>query len=540
METKRKKYDLTFKLTVVKFAEQNSGEAAARHFSVDPKRVREWRKNKAELQRLSKEDDKRARLRGGGRKKASEELEVSVWGIKEVKLMQNISGVVVATSKNGWMNEELTADWLQRVVGKLNFAPRLLAWDSYRCHISAATKAELKRGYNITTAVIPGGCTKYIQAPDVVWNQPFKASLHESYDNWMAGDVGKEYTAGGNMRAPARRLLVSWVLQAWEKLDTERLKNSFKMNELERAVSAAHTYLQRNPGDPLLSRSLNYYKSLFDMEEYLIDHEEQPYEALFLKAVKLYNSGDFSSSARDMELAAAEYFKTYNMCLLSCEGSYDVQEFKDFYPTLADFYFEVMKCKVKCEENLIPNVGGYFVEKFVATMYHYMQFAYYKLNDVRNAALCAASYMLFDADDQVMQQNIAYYRYYRQQWGLHDEHFKPRPEALRYYNLTTKLRELLEFAQNYLQTDDESMENETDIYTLELGDRWRRLELTGAHPHRRRGTQREGDTLETGRYGTGSPCGKHEQEYMRTRPDMECCVCVLFMVLLMSEVMRCR
>lgn len=104
------------------------------------------------------------------------------------------------------------------------------------------------------------------------------------------------------------------------------------------------------------------------MEEYLIDHEEQPYEvfilscfpfvtslvrsnskitkygfisillssqALFLKAVKLYNSGDFSSSARDMELAAAEYFKTYNMCLLSCEGSCDVQEFKDFYPTLA-------------------------------------------------------------------------------------------------------------------------------------------------------------------------------------------------------------
>lgn len=31
-----------------------------------------------------------------------------------------------------------------------------------------------------------------------------------------------------------------------------------------------------------------------------------------------------------------------------------------------------------CETNLTPNVGGYFVEKFVATMYHYLQFAYYK------------------------------------------------------------------------------------------------------------------------------------------------------------------
>lgn len=27
---------------------------------------------------------------------------------------------------------------------------------------------------------------------------------------------------------------------------------------------------------------------------------------------------------------------------------------------------------------MTPNVGGYFVEKFVATMYHYLQFAYYK------------------------------------------------------------------------------------------------------------------------------------------------------------------
>ena len=78
METERKKYDLAFKLTVVKFAEQNSGEAAGRHFSIDPKRVREWRKHKAELQRLSEEDNKSTRLRVGGRKKVSEELEVSM------------------------------------------------------------------------------------------------------------------------------------------------------------------------------------------------------------------------------------------------------------------------------------------------------------------------------------------------------------------------------------------------------------------------------------------------------------------------------
>lgn len=237
----------------------------------------------------------------------------------------------------------------------------------------------------------------------------------------------------------------------------------YQLNHLEKAVSAAHTFLQKNPEDTYLSKNMNYYKTLFDVDEYLIDHEERPYEGLFLKAVKLYNSGDFSSSARNMEQATTEYFKMYDLCLVGCEGSYEITEFKDFFPTLADLYTEVLRCMVKCEQNLMPNVGGFFVEKFVATMYHYLQFAYYKLNDVKNAAPCAASYMLFDSTDQVMQQNIVYYRFYREQWGLEENHFQPRPEALRYYNQTTKQKEMLEFSLNYLQTDDEDVVSPEEV-----------------------------------------------------------------------------
>ena len=108
--------------------------------------------------------------------------------IREVKAMQQqVTRAVIATSVNGWMNDTLTTHWLLNVVGKFSFTPRILVWDSYRCHISD-TKAEMKTGYNITTAVIPGGCTKYVQAPDVMWNQPFKQSLHDAYYQWMAGD----------------------------------------------------------------------------------------------------------------------------------------------------------------------------------------------------------------------------------------------------------------------------------------------------------------------------------------------------------------
>jgi len=58
-------------------------------------------------------------------------------------------------------------------------------------------------------------------------------------------------------------------------------------------------------------------------------------QSVFLKGVKLYNNDDFSGSARNMELAIAEFFKMYDLCLAGCEGSYEIIEFKDFYPTLA-------------------------------------------------------------------------------------------------------------------------------------------------------------------------------------------------------------
>lgn len=52
------------------------------------------------------------------------------------------------------------------------------------------------------------------------------------------------------------------------------------------------------------------------------------------------------------------------------------------------------------------------------------------VNDLKNAAPCAVSYLLFDQNDKVMQQNLVYYQYHRDKWGLSDEHFQPRPVSV--------------------------------------------------------------------------------------------------------------
>ena len=50
------------------------------------------------------------------------------------------------------------------------------------------------------------------------------------------------------------------------------------MNDLQKAVSCAHTYLQKNPDDQLMSQHMDQYRSEYDLEGFLIDQEELPYE----------------------------------------------------------------------------------------------------------------------------------------------------------------------------------------------------------------------------------------------------------------------
>ena len=88
----------------------------------------------------------------------------------------------------------------------------------------------------IDTVIIPGGCTKYIPAPDVVWNKPFKAKVTEQYDEWMAGQV-HSFTAAGNMRGAPRKKIVKWILEAWDSLDSGMIVASFKSCGLHMTVA---------------------------------------------------------------------------------------------------------------------------------------------------------------------------------------------------------------------------------------------------------------------------------------------------------------
>ena len=115
-------------------------------------------------------------------------------------LQDKYRNLVICYSFNGWMNEELTHTFIEKVIGRLSFDARLLVWDAYCCHIMVSTKTKVRQS-KVDMAVIPGGCTKFLQPADLSWNKSFKSKLSELYDEWMESGE-HEFTASGNMRAP--------------------------------------------------------------------------------------------------------------------------------------------------------------------------------------------------------------------------------------------------------------------------------------------------------------------------------------------------
>ena len=139
-------------------------------------------------------------------------------------------GVIVRVHEKGWMDEELTKEWLKVVWGNrpggLRTKASLLVWDQFRAHLCDSVKTELKE-LNTSQAVIPGGCTSLLQPLDVCINKPFKDHLRTYWNQWMMeGD--HEYTKGGAQKKADLISTVKWVINAWSAISPEIIIKSFK------------------------------------------------------------------------------------------------------------------------------------------------------------------------------------------------------------------------------------------------------------------------------------------------------------------------
>ena len=154
------------------------------------------------------------------------------------------------------MDEPLTEQFCREILGTFSFVRRLFAWDAFSCHLTPAANVILNQG-KVDSVIVPGGCTKYIQAADVSWNKPMKEYLREMYDLWLAENE-HELTTHGNMKPVPRQKMVEWVLEAWKKLPTEIIVKSFQVCALSSNLDGSEgneiVCIKRRPCRSLLTK----------------------------------------------------------------------------------------------------------------------------------------------------------------------------------------------------------------------------------------------------------------------------------------------
>lgn len=103
-------------------------------------------------------------------------------GRRTPKDLLDFKTAIICMTENGWMNESTTKEWITKVWGTLSFGRRLLSWDSFNAHRTISVKQYLEK-LRTDIAMIPGGCTSLLQAPDVCWIKNFKAAYVELYED---------------------------------------------------------------------------------------------------------------------------------------------------------------------------------------------------------------------------------------------------------------------------------------------------------------------------------------------------------------------
>ncbi|XP_075376709.1 prolyl 3-hydroxylase 1 [Mycteria americana] len=246
-----------------------------------------------------------------------------------------------------------------------------------------------------------------------------------------------------------------------DELDREFSKRSpynylqvayFKMNRPAQAAAAAHTFFMANPGHQEMRQNLEYYQAMAGVrEDDFTDLEAKPHLSEFRLGVRFYTEEQPAAAILHLEKALEEYFVADAECRALCEGPYDYEGYNyleynaDLFQAVTDHYMQVLSCKQGCVTELASQPGREKpLEDFLPSHFNYLQFAYYNNGNYEKAIECAKTYLLFFPNDEVMNQNLAYYT------AVLGENLagpiQPREEIQAYHQRSLMEKELLFFS----------------------------------------------------------------------------------------------
>ncbi|XP_067850943.1 prolyl 3-hydroxylase 2 [Heptranchias perlo] len=224
----------------------------------------------------------------------------------------------------------------------------------------------------------------------------------------------------------------------------------YKLNELDKAAEAAHTFFLANPEHMEMRQSLERYKLMEGVKEsHFIDREMRPYMEAFSTGLKHYDDDQYALAIDSFEKALSLYWEAETECRALCQGpqqfdgnSYPVNG-AHLYEVIADHCIQVLQCEHDCVRELATRAGRLSpIENYLPMHYDFLQYSYYKVNNHKKALEATKSYLLIRPVDEAVLENLAYYQSILD-GQLDTEQITPRQELVSYMERYQLEKEIL-------------------------------------------------------------------------------------------------
>jgi len=224
----------------------------------------------------------------------------------------------------------------------------------------------------------------------------------------------------------------------------------YQLKRYNDALEASFTYYIHHQNDEVAKSNIEYYMNQLNIPwEVIKNAESYEHTKLFYLAKESYEDENWSVSTLQFEEALSSFFIELENCRLLCEKSFDQGWFPDFVSSIANHFTFCLKCKTKCEKKL-NNLDGDQQDDFIALVLFYLQFTYFKENEMQKAAECVASFQVLNTTDPNMINNK---NYYLAEVGLKEDLFKPRQKIIEVDLQRRNEEKLLDFIEKKFVID---------------------------------------------------------------------------------------
>ncbi|KAL8611683.1 hypothetical protein ACOMHN_054664 [Nucella lapillus] len=218
----------------------------------------------------------------------------------------------------------------------------------------------------------------------------------------------------------------------------------YKLDRVKLAACASYTFYLKNPGDVDVKRNIAFYRDKAKVPESdFVDLELVPYKEHYIRAMMAYGEEDWPSVTDHLEKTITDFLVEEERCRADCQDDMDTSSATHFSGIIADHFLKVLECQLGCEGNL-SIIYTEPEENFFSEIFHYLQYTYYKTDQISEAVAATASCLLFRSGDEVLEENK---KIFMKKYHYDDEQFVPREDAKTYADRREKLQAL----HGYLQ-----------------------------------------------------------------------------------------